>query len=520
MDPSSGRGQREKKPTEKVKDTSVKKDEPISGQLVPPKYKLPEPDPKWFERPKEIPKTFHHTKINEKTGEKFDFYRLGPHLESKDKHHYCRAIRDQSTGLFHNVEAPPYHARLSDEEHPQCQDKLLHLFGKDMLALNGESGHFTTKANVFAREGTLYYETKIISTAPIKELSTEPLAVTQNRTKTMTDTGRGSLTIGFARREHHYGQSLGSNRYSYGVRTAAAASRYGNGSFQSQYWMVQPKNPGHLKDGDVVGLMITLPPLDIHQKVAKGTFDHATDAPQLKVGPKQFKKASKSASKGKGKKKAVQVAEEETTKPDPTTPANLDIIRDRYPVYYKGNIYHESSEYSPNIYDMSAVPIETSKKATINPETAKPWDMTNDIHPNCEVPYFRTLPGSKIEMWLNGEYQGVVFEHLLAFLPPCSYIDVSGAKKQIKEPYDDGTLGYYPAISTYQGGACAVRFDEPFWHGVPKDRPEARPFGIRYNEQIAEDEAADLVDEVAWGIGSGGAEAQIQAPGTVAQQEA
>lgn len=78
MDLSSGRGQREKKPTEKVKDTSVKKDEPTSGQLVPPKYKLPEHDPKWFEKPKEIPKTFHHTKINEKTGEKFDFYRLGP----------------------------------------------------------------------------------------------------------------------------------------------------------------------------------------------------------------------------------------------------------------------------------------------------------------------------------------------------------------------------------------------------------------------------------------------------------
>ncbi len=75
---SSGRGQREKKPTEKVKDTTAKKEEPVSDQLVPPKYKLPEHDSKWFELPKEIPKTFHHTKINQKTGEKFDFYKLGP----------------------------------------------------------------------------------------------------------------------------------------------------------------------------------------------------------------------------------------------------------------------------------------------------------------------------------------------------------------------------------------------------------------------------------------------------------
>jgi COMPASS component BRE2 len=390
-----------------------------------------------------------------------------------------------------------------------------------MLAMNGEGGHFTTKANVFAREGTYYYETKIISTAEIKELSTEPLITTQNRVKTMADTGRGSLTIGFARREHHYGQPLGSNRYSYGVKTAASSNKYGNGSFQSQFFIVKPKNPGQLRDGDVVGLMITLPPLDIHQKVAKGTFDHATDAPDLKVGPKEFKKTSKSASKGKGKKKAAPAPPpEDTAKPGPKAPPVVDIIRDRYPVYYKGNIYHESSEYTPNAYDMNAVPIDTSKKATINPETAKPWDLTADVHPNCEVPYFRTLPGSKIEMWLNGEYQGVVFEHLLAFLPPCSYIEPSGTKKQIKEPYDDGSLGYYPAISTYGGGACAVRFDEPFWHGVPKDRPEAKPFGNRYAEQIAQDFVNDMVDQVAWGIGTGGGEAQIQAPGTVAQQEA
>jgi COMPASS component BRE2 len=387
-----------------------------------------------------------------------------------------------------------------------------------MLAMNGESGHFTTKANVFAREGTFYWEAKIISTSPMKELSTEPLAVTQNRTKTITDTGRGSLVIGFTRREHHYGQPVGANRYSYGIRTASTASRYGNGSFQAQFFRVDPKNPGQLKDGDVVGLMITLPSLEIHQKVAKGTLNHANDAPHLKIGPKQPKKPSKSASKGKGKKKATEMPEEDKPKSESSAPPELDIIRDRYPVHYKGNIYHESSEYTPIPHDMSTAPIETSKKATINPETGKPWDILKDVHPGCEVPHFRTLPGSKIEMWLNGEYQGVVFEHLLAFLPPCSYIDASGAKKQIKEPYDDGSLGYYPAISTYHGGACAVKFDEPFWHGVPKDRPEARPFGVRYNEHIAEDETADRVDEVAWGIDSV-AEAQVQAPGTFGQQE-
>jgi hypothetical protein len=83
MDLVAGRAPRERRPTEKVKDTTVKKEEPkkeepASGQLVPPKYKLPDYDPKWFEQPKEIPKIYHHTKINEETGEKFDFYKLGP----------------------------------------------------------------------------------------------------------------------------------------------------------------------------------------------------------------------------------------------------------------------------------------------------------------------------------------------------------------------------------------------------------------------------------------------------------
>lgn len=441
-------------------------------------------------------------------------------LESKDKHHYRRAKRDDKTGLFHDVEAPPHYSRLSDEDHPQCQDKQTHLFGKTMLAMNGESGHFTTKANVFAREGSLYWETKIISTATTKELSNEPLSVTQSRSKSLSETGRGSLVVGFARREHHYGQPVGANRYSYGVRTASSASRYGNGSFQSQFFMVEPKNPGQLQDGDVVGLMITLPDLAIHQKVASGTFDHAVDAPKLKIGPKPPRKPVKPAAKGKGgRKKHAEATDKSVTSPMPQhTLANVDIIRDRYPVYYKGNTYHESSEYTPIPHDMSGVPLDTSRKATINPVTGKPWDLLREVDPNCEVPHFRTLPGSKIELWLNGEYQGVVFEHLLAFLPPCSFIDASGAKKQIKTPYDDGSLGYYPAISTYQGGACAVAFEEPFWYGMPKDRPEARPFGVRYNEQIAENVVADLIDEVAWGIDSSAAP-QIHAPGVTAQQD-
>lgn len=77
MELTSGRGQRERKPTEKVKEIHVKKDESAPNQLLPPKYKLPEHDTKWFEQPREVSKIFDHTKSNEATGEKWDFYKLG-----------------------------------------------------------------------------------------------------------------------------------------------------------------------------------------------------------------------------------------------------------------------------------------------------------------------------------------------------------------------------------------------------------------------------------------------------------
>lgn len=83
---SSGRGQRERKPTEKAKDTSIKKKEvvEIADQLVPPKYKLPEHDVKWFDQPKAVQKYFDHTKRDRRTGETFDFYKLGPQSVHSD----------------------------------------------------------------------------------------------------------------------------------------------------------------------------------------------------------------------------------------------------------------------------------------------------------------------------------------------------------------------------------------------------------------------------------------------------
>lgn len=179
-------------------------------------------------------------------------------------------------------------------------------------------------------------------------------------------------------------------------------------------------------------------------------------------------------------------------------PADHDIIRDRNPFLHKGMTYFECPEYTPN-YDLSR-PTLNAKNKSVNPETGQKYNLVTDPHPNHELPHLRTLPGSKIELWVNGKYHGVVWEHLFAFLPPASNMEKgSKAATAGQGDVDDGLLGYYPAISHYTGGATECKFDGPWWYGYDKDgppHPNARPIGERYQEQIVEDLVSDLVDEI------------------------
>ena len=504
------RPQREKKPTEKVKPASAvaKKNDDISGDpVVPQRYVLPDQDSKWYVGPKEVAKFHAHTKRSKVTGESLDFYRLGHHVEGKDRLHYTRASRDRADNLFRNLEPPPFYARLSDEEHPLCAiDASPNYFSRDMLSFTSEVGNSTARANVFAREGTYYWEAKIRSQAPErKESDNEALITTQvTRGVTINDTQRGSVMLGFARREHHSSQPIGSNAYSYAVKTfGQKCADYGNVYHRARPSMVRPINPGSLKEGDVVGLMITLPTLAIHQKVVEGTFDQAVDAPHLSCGPARLKRTKSTAGKGGSRAKSKKPKQDDTPRASVSENENgvaplpiVDIVRlDRFPIIYKNLVYHESTEYAQH-RDLTTSATK-GKGMLVNPLTDKPWDLRTDTHPNHEIAQFRTLPGSKIEMWVNGVYQGVAWEHLLAFLPPASYVEPIKGRAP-GGAYDDGTLGYYPAVSMYGGGAVTCKFEGPWWCGPPSDRPEAEPFASRYKDQIVEDVVADIIDDAAY----------------------
>lgn len=444
-------------------------------------------------------------------------------VESKERRYYIRAKRDKDTLYFHTAEAPPLYARLSDENHPQCGvDSLRNVFTKDMLGKSGEFGSYTTRANVFAREGQFFFEAKVISIAPPgKEAPDRALADTQSQDRHATN--RGGLRVGFCRREHHWSENLGGNAYSYGVVLRSGRSHeYGSVRFNTGMHHMQGEggaDPDDLSPGDVVGLMITLPSLEVQKKVLEGTFIPA-DYPDLKCGPAVIKKKSGAGKKmGKSSVKPKDGADAAKTKDETvaktsnlraeirasvlpmlgcTLPSDHDIIRDRNPFLHKGMTYFECPEYTPNP-DLSR-PTLNSKNKSINPETGKKYDLLTDPHPNHELPHLRTLPGSKIELWVNGKYHGVVWEHLFAFLPPASSIEKgSRAVTSAQGDVDDGLLGYYPAISHYTGGAIECKFDGPWWCGYEQDGPlhaNARPIGERYQEQIVEDMVNDLVDEI------------------------
>jgi COMPASS component BRE2 len=155
---------------------------------------------------------------------------------------------------------------------------------------------------------------------------------------------------------------------------------------------------------------------------------------------------------------------------DPTVLSG-DIIRDRLPIRFKNQLWFEHFEYQP---------------------TKEYEDLMNPSTPNKPQNTPKTLPGSSIRVYLNGEYVGMPFEDLYAFLPPASKpLTIVGGRE-----LDDGSLGYYPAVSVFKGGAVEVNFG-PDWMCPPKGlEDDVRPVCDRYNEQIAEDVLYDMIDEI------------------------
>lgn len=325
-------------------------------------------------------------------------------------------------------------------------------FDKSARQVTTDKGFRMARANVAIREGRWYWECKI----------------TQGIRKAKSDDpkseGGRHVRMGWARREASLDAPVGFDAYSYGIRDVAG----------EKVFMSRPKAffpPGEtIQEGDVIGLEIQLPSETLHRKIMHNTYNPAIDL-------------------------------NEEGQHQPTAEA-ANIVRDRVPIRFKAHTYFEKIEYhsTKELEDL----MNPSPAASNTSSSEKP----NPLH---QMPALRTLPKSTMKIYKNGVLMGTPFEDLLGFLPPASkpLMPQVGAR----EGFDDGMLGYYPALSVFRGGAAEANFGPDFWYPPPdyvhpNDREgtelqtdasfldKLRPVSDRYRDQIAEDVVFDIVDEV------------------------
>lgn len=363
------------------------------------------------------------------------------------------------------------------------------LFDLEGRSITTEKGYRMARANVGVREGRWYWECKIVS--GIRPANLDSSIVNGQ------DDG-GHVRIGWARREASLDTPVGFDAYSYGLRDVL-----GQKVHMSRPKDFMPSNESFC-EGDVIGLEINLPSLNLHRKVVEGIYNKAVDITD-DLDTSLFGESS-------------------------------NIIRDRVPIRYKSHLYFEQFEYHPT-KDVEELMNPTPVVSTASPASLQPPPPD----PNHPLPALRTLPFSSIRIYKNGQLVGTPFTDLLAFLPPASKpLNQVGAR----EGLDDGMLGYFPAISVFRGGCAEANFGPDFWFPPPdliaaaarsiaddedvdmvsidpptdptsgikvviesKNCDNLRAMGERFAEQIAEDVVYDLIDEVDfWAQDGGGAE--------------
>ncbi|KAK1756002.1 hypothetical protein QBC47DRAFT_201660 [Echria macrotheca] len=450
-------------------DPRMQKEIPLD-EMAPLRYKLAPPKPSDFEQAKGPVFTNHH-EVQDPEGRTIEFLETSEHVHNKKNYHYTHCIADPafpSMFYYRQTEPEPFGAHFSFEDTASYI-----FFDRTGTHVTTDKGFRMARANVAIREGRWYWECKI----------TRGLLKQRNEGDPES---HGHVRVGFARREASLDAPVGFDAYSYGIRDVAG----------QRVHMSRPKDffPAgeDLREGDVIGFEIQLPSVRLHRKVVQGTYNPAVDLAE----------------------------EEQTTAPGPDAP---NIVRDRIPIRFKSHIYFEKIDYhtTKELEDlMNPSPMVSSGPAG----SSRP---PNPHHPFAPL---RTLPNSHIKVYKNGALMGVPWVDLFAFLPPASRMVQQQPAK--RDRLDDGSLGYYPAVSVFRGGAAEVNFGPKFWYPPPElnekqqDQNEdtemvdadagvgpsaaaaapqlqlgkavqkLRPVCERYDEQIVEDIVYDIIDEV------------------------
>lgn len=272
---------------------------------------------------------------------------------------------------------------------------------RSVVTVRPTHGWRSTRANVGMSHGRWYVEFRIVH----KEAGSH-------------------VRVGLARREASLEAPVGFDGYAYGVRDIGCEGVHLSKRTGLGY-------EGDLKPGDVVGLLLDLPPLEEQRALAKG--DH-----------------------------------------------NLGCVRDMIPIKYKNELFFEQFEYTSS-NEMNHV---------LNPVTV----FGEQAVPDTEKFRPLELPSSELRVFVNGVPLDGKWNNLLAFLPPSSEQREQQNVHKTKPTPDDGDLGYYPMASCYQGGAVELNTTTVPWI-QPQGVSHYRPYGTRYTERVVEEYVWDLVDE-------------------------
>lgn len=363
------------------------------------------------------------------------------------------------------------------------------------------------RANTCVREGTFYYEVKVLKGSPKLSASSplkEGLAAVGERRQEPDDADETPLTrrdelrsneprphvrVGFARREAPLDTPVGFDGYSYGMTDLRMEPMHKSRAYKylddglDGISIKQAKSKGSLgkargvgkltefavnddiRENDVIGLEITLPSLSFHRKIVDGSYNPAVDEPTYPA-PHPAQKNPMPAERD-------------------FAASNQNILRDRYPVPYRSSMFFESLEYRSS-RAMEAY----GDRGPFSRETPN----ANHIEPTM-----RCLPGSSIRFYKNGRLIGTAFRDLMAFLPPASAIGSgesgkTGGGRRVEgsveagtgemgpksgqtaasrarakndgasgwREHDDGLLGYYPAVAVFNGGIAQLNLGPDF----------------------------------------------------------
>ena len=358
------------------------------------------------------------------------------------------------------------------------EDRSPHIrISRDGLVVEGFGGFRSARVNVPIREGAWYLEVVIERSEPSSSNDGG-----SKEDKASAILGK-HVRLGWGRREASLNGPVGLDGYSYGLRDATGEA--------VTLSLLKPYG-SPFKQGDVIGMYISLP---------------SPPRPPRSPGSKD----------------------------DPFDPARL--VRKRIPIGLKMGAYFESAEYKV-CREMKNL-LEEATSTTVAPTTTSTTKKRKgDTRPakaasSAEQGPLRPLPilaQSKIAYFVNGEPQGIAFSDLYDYLqlretPKRAkhhqtqlqrHFNPNGSinLKERNNPFDDGTLGYYPMVSLYHDARVRLNPGPEFAFPPPDDIESVldghpsdtqnngqeagrtwRPLSERYEEFMTEAYALDEMEE-------------------------